>query len=100
MPMRMPIISGCEVIECSYNSGNHCHARAITVGDGAHAACDTFVQLRTKGGDASADGSVGACKAIDCTFNSSLECSAPGITVGHHGGHADCTTYSPRTAAP
>lgn len=69
---------------------------AITVGDGKHAACDTFYKAKTKGGSPDLTGSVGACKVDNCSFNKEFECSANGIKVGPHSGHADCQTFQAR----
>lgn len=95
MAMGMPRVTSCSVSECSYNMNNECHTLAITVGDGTHAACDTFVRLQNKGGT-EATGGVGACKAFNCQHNKALECIAAGISVGPHSGHADCKTFSAR----
>ena len=40
--IEMPQVNQCEVTKCAYNVKNMCHARAITVGDGINAMCDTF----------------------------------------------------------
>lgn len=96
MAIRMPIISNCEVTECSYNKDKMCHTLAITVGDSTCAMCDTFTKMNTKGGDGDVTGGVGACRADSCTFNQSLECTAGSILVGLHSNHADCKTYTPR----
>ena len=96
MAMKMSKILGCSVKECSYNKNGECHTIAITVGDGSHAACDTFYRSQHKGGAPDMHGCVGACRAEDCSFNSLLECTAPGIDVGPHAGHADCRTFSSR----
>ena len=94
MPMKMPKISDCQVVDCSYNKAKKCHALAITVGDGQCPMCDTFAKLGKKGGDPEVTGGVGACRAQDCKHNKSLECSANSIHVALHSGHADCTTFA------
>ncbi|MBI1912176.1 MAG: DUF1540 domain-containing protein [Deltaproteobacteria bacterium] len=95
MAINMPKILSCTVTECAYNIKNECHTMAITVGDGGHAACDTYYRAPNKGG-ADIIGGVGACKAHECKYNKLYECFAPGITVAHHSEHADCKTFTPR----
>ncbi len=95
--MQMPKVQKCEVSQCAYNRSQTCHALAITVGDGAHPACDTFCVASSKGGDSNATGCVGACKVSICKFNSNLECQAQSITVVNHQQKcADCGTFQPR----
>ncbi|MBI5642368.1 MAG: DUF1540 domain-containing protein [Deltaproteobacteria bacterium] len=95
MPISMPKILSCTVLECAYNINSECHTMAITVGDENHAACDTYYRKGNKGGAADLIGGVGACKVDLCKFNRSFECTASGINVAPHGGHADCKTFSP-----
>jgi hypothetical protein len=83
----------CQVMECSYNDREICHADEISVG-GNHATCDTF----TTAGVANRQddmGSVARCDILQCSFNDQQACNASGITVGHHESHADCLTYRP-----
>lgn len=87
-------IKECTISSCSYNNESMCHAMAITVG-GPEPNCDTFADLRTKGG-VEETGEVGACKVMGCGYNSMLECMAPGIKVGMHESHADCLTFKSR----
>jgi len=96
MPIKMPMISSCDVTSCSYNADKKCHTMAITVGDSSCAMCDTFIDSGSKGGDRAVTGGVGACKAVNCRWNQSLECTAGNIVVGMHSSHADCKTYSDR----
>ena len=93
--MEMPTVMDCDATECAYNSGNMCHATAITIGGEADHRCDTFCQSSAKGGDLQVTGSVGACKVAGCGHNQNLECAAPGVHVGHAGGQVDCLTFSP-----
>ena len=95
MTVEMPNVETCEVVSCAYNVGTECHARAITVGQGIHAMCDTFfVSDRHASGPQQAG--VGACKVAGCRYNADYECGAPAIHVGLHDNHADCTTFAPR----
>ena len=97
MPMNMPKVLDCNMIDCSYNKNKACHALAITVGDTSCPMCDTYAKIAKKGGAADMTGSVGACKVENCKFNQSLECTASnGIHVGPHSGHPDCNTFAPR----
>ncbi len=93
--MKMPKIKDCDVLDCSYNKDNMCHAIAITVGD-EEPSCDTFISRNHKGGAMDMTGGVGACKTEDCMFNQSMECVAQNISITLSGGHADCVTYSKR----
>ncbi len=97
MPMNMPKVLDCNMTDCSYNKDKICHALAITVGDAACPACDTYAKMMKKGGAMDTTGSVGACKVENCKLNQSLECTAMnGIHVAQHSGHPDCSTFSPR----
>ena len=87
------IVAECDVHECAYNAGEHCHARAITIGDGLHPACDTFVRSDARRDDGVPSASVGACKVSACAHNRALTCRASSIHVGHHGDHPDCMTF-------
>lgn len=91
--MQMPKVRQCQVTECAYNSGQMCHAMAITIGNEAHPRCDTFCRFPMKGGDVSCTGSVGACKTSSCMYNMSLECQAPDISVGYGEDEVDCLTF-------
>lgn len=92
----MPNIAACDVTNCAYNTDGNCHARAITVGDGAHAACDTYFPSSGHTRQALRIAGVGACKVTGCAHNADFECQAPAIRVGHHQQHADCMTYEER----
>lgn len=92
----MPAVGACSVTECAYNNDSKCHAKAITVGNGAHPGCDTFLgggvdhtQLRVTAG-------VGACKVTGCRHNAELECMADSIEVGIQQRVANCLTYETR----
>lgn len=92
--MNMPKVSKCEVTECAYNDMNKCHALAITIGDGTHPMCDTFLKASRHGGDSAATAQVGACKVDACQFNEDFECAASSVQVAHHKGScADCQTF-------
>jgi hypothetical protein len=95
-PIEMPLVTECAVRECAYNSGQHCHARAITIGDGLHPACDTFVLSREHCDDGVKAAGVGACKVSTCVHNRHLECEAPSIRVGYHDDHPDCMAFAER----
>jgi hypothetical protein len=94
--LDIPNVQACEVLSCAYNVGESCHARAITVGEGIHAACDTYFASDRHTRDTSGTAGVGACKVTGCRYNADLECSADGIRVGFHDNHADCVTFAPR----
>lgn len=89
-------VRACAVQSCAYNVDERCHARAITVGDGIHPACDTFFASNLHTKDTRHMAGVGACKVVGCRHNADLECSAEAIHVGFHGSHADCMTFAPR----
>ncbi len=93
----IPNVQVCEVTSCAYNNGGQsCHARAITIGEGIHAACDTFFASDHHARDTSYQAGVGACKVTGCRHNADFECSAEMIRVGVHDTHADCLTFAPR----
>jgi hypothetical protein len=93
--LEIPAVQACDATSCAYNVGRNCHALAITIGDGIHAACDTFIANGLHARDTSHTAGVGACKATSCRYNSDLECSAGAIHVNVHADHADCATYTP-----
>ena len=89
----VPEVESCAVTRCGYNVDESCRARAITVGDGEHPACDTFLP-RDDHARGPGHAGVGACKVEVCRHNRDLECSADAIRVGDHDGHADCKTFA------
>jgi len=95
--VEMPSVSDCAVRDCAYNITGSCRARAITIGDGLHPACDTFLRtVDERCDDSVASAGVGACKVSGCRHNRGLECSAPSVHVGYHGDHPDCLTFAAR----
>lgn len=94
--VELPVVRECLVSQCAYNDERVCHALAITVGDGIHPACDTFLPSGEHVHDRSRVAGVGACKVSACRYNHELSCTADDIGVGYHGSHADCMTFSPR----
>jgi hypothetical protein len=91
--LEIPTVQVCDARSCAYNVEQSCHARAITIGEGIHAACDTFFSSERHARDTSHTAGVGACKVTGCRYNSDLECSAETIRVSNH---ADCATFAPR----
>lgn len=93
--IEMPYVDECSVTECAYNVNNDCHAKAITVGNGVHPACDTFFD---GGGHTRATqriAGIGACKVSHCTYNEDLECMADHIQVAKSP-DVRCMTFQPR----
>ena len=96
LTLDIPNVSECEATACAYNVDRQCHARAITVGDGVHAACDTFLASESHVRDSAGPAGVGACKVSACRHNEDLECRASSIRIGIHEQHADCATFEHR----
>jgi len=92
--IEMPSVSDCSAEECAYNTDNQCHARAITVGDGAHPGCDTFFHASAHNRETRRIAGVGACKVTGCLYNEDYECQSDSISVGQQGGSIQCLTYS------
>lgn len=92
--IEMPVVASCDVSRCAYNVEGACHAKAITVGDGVHAGCDTFLrsERHTAEEEVQAAG-VGACKVAVCRYNRELECDARSIQVGDDDGEVGCLTF-------
>lgn len=88
-------IISCGAEKCAYNKNKVCHALAVTIGS-SHQQCDTFMEDSQKGGDANAQGCVGACHMKNCRYNQLLECSAQAVQVSMHGKHGDCSTFMAR----
>lgn len=91
--LRMSEVTKCEMSECAYNLENDCHALAITVGDGASPACDTFFSAQDHTSGLNQLAGVGACKVSSCLHNKAYECMAPDIMVGMSGNRASCLTF-------
>ena len=94
--IEMPLIKACDVSECSYNLNESCHAKAITIGDGASPGCDTYMNAGSHVRNKQIKAGVGACKVDGCSHNSDLECGAESINVSQEGGTVRCMTYMPR----
>jgi len=90
--VEMPVVTECAVRECAYNVDEHCHARAITIGDGLNPACDTFVRSPEHYDEVKAAG-VGACKVSTCVHNRNLECEASSIRIGYQDDRPKCMTF-------
>jgi hypothetical protein len=91
----MPNVASCAVRQCAYNEEGRCHAKAITVGDGASPGCDTFLRSRRHLSLAPTAG-VGACKVDICQHNENLACRAESIRVDRRGGVPSCVTFEQR----
>ncbi|WP_444891892.1 DUF1540 domain-containing protein [Microbulbifer sp. TRSA001] len=89
----MPEVSQCAASQCAYNANDACHARAITIGDGADPDCDTFF-TNSRHSSSSRTAGVGACKMEDCKFNDDFECSAESIQIGLRGNSQHCQSYT------
>ena len=96
LTIEMPVVAQCLVEECAYNADNRCHARAITVGDGAHARCDTLLTDGHHVKEKKRVAGVGACKVAACRYNEDYECIAEQITVGGISGAVRCLNYRHR----
>lgn len=95
--VEMPIVKGCEVAQCVYNTDTACHAKAITIGDTVQPGCDTyFISQSSHAKSLQQKAGVGACKMFDCKFNDDFECAASEIMVGLQKNSAKCMTYSLR----
>ena len=96
LTIEMPPVDACAATGCAYNVERRCHARAITIGDGVHPACDTFIPGDQHVADGPTSAGVGACKVEACRHNQDLECHASEISLEMHGQHADCATFDRR----
>ena len=94
--IELPVVGKCTVAECAYNTDDSCHARAITIGDGAIPHCDTLFCGSGHIQATNIQAGVGACKVNSCSFNEDLECTAERITVGLVEENVECLTYVAR----
>lgn len=94
--IEMPIVSACAATECAYNLNKACHARAITVGDGVHPGCDTYIKASRQAADSGHAAGIGACKTASCKFNEGLECMADSVSVGYVQNKVNCITFAAR----
>lgn len=90
--VTLPEVSACTATTCGYNVEGRCHACAITIGDGDHPMCDTFMPERHHVRRLPVAG-VGACKVSACVHNRDRECAATSIRVTLHRDHPDCATF-------
>ena len=95
----MPVVEECGVGECAYNTNNCCRARAITVGNGIHPGCDTFLNAMPHSRARQGQAGVGACKVSACQYNDDYECMTEQIAVGHGDNGIACLTYRQRTGS-
>ncbi len=93
MTLEMPVVGGCSATACVYNAEGDCHAKAITIGDGMHPGCDTFMHASEHVADNSHISGVGACKVNGCSYNQDYECTAHSIEVGRSGDSVQCLTF-------
>lgn len=96
LSIEMPLVAECSVQECAYNTGQRCHARAITVGDAVHPGCDTFLGGSAHSKARERNAGVGACKVSACQYNDDFECVTEQIIVGHSSNEVRCLTYQHR----
>jgi hypothetical protein len=94
--LEMPAVLTCDVSECAYNVEAACHARAITIGDGVHPGCDTFLRGSARHTHRGENAGVGACKVTGCRHNDDFECTAVSIGVGMERGSVNCMTFEAR----
>ncbi|MEW6766346.1 MAG: DUF1540 domain-containing protein [Pseudomonadota bacterium] len=94
--VEIPVVAECGVVECTYNAGHACHAKAITIGDSVHPGCDTFLLADEHIHARKQRAGVGACKISACSFNVDFECGADAIRVGHAGQDVHCLTFMQR----
>lgn len=94
--LEMPAVQTCDVRECVYNVEAACHARAITIGDGVHPGCDTFLKGSAGHTHRGQKAGVGACKVTGCRHNDDFECTADSIGVGMAQGSVNCMTFDAR----
>ncbi len=72
---EMPQVAICSVAKCVYNQDESCHAKAITIGDPAEPACDTFESSAIHAKNTRLLAGVGACKASACGFHACSQTS-------------------------
>ena len=96
--LNMPLVKKCSATNCGYNTDQHCHAKAITVGDSDNPGCDTFFVSEIHGHRSQLAG-VGACKVAHCAHNRDFECSADSIVVGKVDGMMKCLTCQKANSA-
>lgn len=94
--IEMPVVSECSATECAYNHNKACQARAISVGDGIHPGCDTFMKGSQRANPSMGSAGIGACKIAACKFNEGLECMTESIKVGHVQNSVNCMTFMTR----
>lgn len=95
--LDMPLVAQCVVSDCAYNIDQGCHARAITVGDGVHPGCDTYIGSSKHTSRKQLHAGVGACKVTGCNYNDDFECMAESINVGYRDSKVHCLTFVKRT---
>ncbi|MBL1275257.1 MAG: DUF1540 domain-containing protein [Ectothiorhodospiraceae bacterium] len=91
--LEMPDVSTCTITDCAYNVNEHCHARAITIGDGANPGCDTYLTASHHSRNSTRVAGVGACKVVSCRYNDDFECMSNHISVAMKAGEINCITF-------
>ncbi len=94
--LEMPQVTKCDAVACAYNTGNTCHAKAITIGDFIFPDCDTYLPVDGHAELITPLAGVGACKVKNCKFNRDYECTTESIQVGRIEKTIRCMTYQPR----
>ncbi|MBI3558429.1 MAG: DUF1540 domain-containing protein [Deltaproteobacteria bacterium] len=95
--VEMPQVSKCTATNCAYNVKQGCHARAITIGDGNQANCDSHFDSSPHTKANARVAGVGACKVTGCKYNDDFECNAQAINVGYVGQAVKCMTFAARS---
>jgi hypothetical protein len=97
LTVTMPVITECKAEECAYNRNRLCHARAITIGDGKHPACDTYFCTSHSSEqhimNKNIIAGIGACKVQSCQYNVDYECFGENISIAHNNGRIACMNY-------
>lgn len=88
------VVEQCSIKECAYNENAQCHAKAITIGDGAIPHCDTLYTDGPQQHFTHSVAGVGACKVTGCIHNKELECGASSISVGMMDGDVQCLAFT------
>lgn len=77
------VVARCTVPECIFNRDGECYARAITIGNGNHAECETFLSGNHHIPTNQQKAGVGACKSKRCLHNRDFACDAEQVYVGY-----------------
>ncbi len=92
--LELTAVEGCSADSCAYDALRRCQASAVTLGDDAHAFCNTFLLGRSHA-TRKASAGVEACKVSSCRHNVGFECATDAVRREANEERVQCVAFSP-----